>query len=408
MTHAKPSANIKRALYLIILVASLTLAGCNPAGQESGVVLATPLPFGGGFQSYLHPSGVFSLRLPPAWAITDLSTSDALLVEFSPPGAMRAPLSIHVLNTGAPLSLEAFEHAIDAYQAAYYSATYTAFERHVQADGSWLVPALRQAGPDTLQINTFFQRSGPFFVAMSVLVPDDPALLETLDAVIDTLAIDPAATLTPGQIVAPAAPLDQAATGVIEFRGMFAWTDTQGAFHINGEVLNNDPAALEFVRITAYLFDATGAILAEQSDFAAADVIESGAAAPFSILFPQGKPALAVRYELHAAARHTELPSETYYGPSNFVLDDHADFNDQGYLVVSGTVTNQGASVAHYVKVTVTIFDGQGRVVATDTLFAQTQDFMPGASADYQLTFFELGGEAVRYTSSVQASLKWP
>ncbi|MBN1284162.1 MAG: hypothetical protein JXB47_02060 [Anaerolineae bacterium] len=400
--------------YIILLCpVILGLAGCNPADREGGVMLATPAPLGAAFQTYLHPTGVFSVRLPPDWAVADLSTGDNLLVEFSPPGAARPSLTVRVRNTGAPLSIEAFEQAIGEYQAGYYGdpTIYTLQARAVQADGSWLVPALRRAGDRTLQINIFYQRNGAFFSVLEALLPDaDPDRLETLDLIVDTYAVNPGAVLVPGAPATPppAAPPGQSATGVVGFQGLYEWTDSQGTFHINGQVVNNDSAALEFVRIAAYLFGADGTVLAEQTDFAAADVVAPGEASPFRILFAQGKPPAAVRYELHASARYTEPEGQTFYGASNFTLVDRADFNAQGHLVIGGTVANAGGSVAHYVKVTVTVFDGQGRVVATDSLFVRNRDFAPGDSADYQLTFFELGGEAVRFTSTVQASLNWP
>lgn len=392
----------------------LALAGCNPDAQNSGgVLLATPPPFEETLQIYLHPSKAFSVRLPDDWAIADLSTGNNLLVEFSPPGAARPPLVVRVRNTGAPLDIESFERLIGEYQTTYYggAAIYSPQERIVQADGSWLVPALRQTGDTTLRLNTFYQRNGAFFSVIEVLLPpDNPDLIKTLDLIVDTYAVDPEAVLRPGTLPTPAtAPSihsGQTATGVVGFRGMYEWTDSQGTFHINGQVVNNDTKPLEFVRIAAYLFDAEGNVVAEQTDFATADVIEPTDASSFRVIFAQGKPITAVRYELHASARHAD--ASTFYGPANFILEDRADFNEQGHLVISGTITNTGESMAHYVKVTVTVFDGQGRVVATDSLFVQNKDFAPGDSAGYQLTFFELGGEAVRFTSTVQASLNWP
>jgi hypothetical protein len=390
------------ALWLLIL-----LAGCS---SGTVVVVATPPPPDAAFQTYVHATGVFSLRLPPDWAVNDLSAGQALFVEFSPPGAIRAPLTVYVLNTGAPLSIEAFDRAINDYQALFHSdsALYSPRERIVQADGSWLMPALCRTSTETLQLNTFFQREGSFFAVVEVLLPSDSALFETLNIVIDTFAVNPNVGLATGQIEqagAPAAVADQAATGVVGFAGLFTWTDTSAGFHINGQVINNDTSPLEFVRVTARLFDAAGARLAEQSDFAAADVLEPGQYAPFGVLFIGGRPPAAVRYELHAAARHAGFAAQAYYGPANFEIVDRADYDEHGHLVVEGTVRNNGASTAEYVKVTVTIFDDQGRVVATDTSFAQKQQLLPGESTGYQITFFELGGDATRYISTAQATL---
>ncbi|MCZ7543862.1 MAG: DUF3426 domain-containing protein [Anaerolineae bacterium] len=392
-------------LLAAVLLGSL-LVGCS---SGTVVVVATPAPPDANFQTYAHPTGAFSIRLPPDWAVNDLSTAGAVYVEFSPPGAFRPPLTAYLLNTGAPLTADAFEQAVTAYTNSYHpdQTRYVPQDRVIQADGSWLVPALLRAEGRTQQLNTFFAREGPLFAVLEVLIPeDDPALLDTLDAVVDTFVLDPAADLSAGQIVQRAVALDQEATGVVAFAGLYTWTDSQGGFHINGQVVNNDVAPLEFVRVTARLFDAADNQLAELSDFAAADVLQPGQYAPFSVQFVGGRSPAAVRYELHAAARHAGVAAETYYGPSNFAIADHADFNERGHLSVSGTVTNTGPFDAHFVKITITLFDDQGRVVATDTAFTAQQQLAVGQSADFQVTFFELGGGATRYLAIAQATLE--
>ena len=400
----RPRRNVLIVLCIAWLVAGLS-SGCT---SGTVVVVATPAPPGAGFETYLHPTRVFSIRLPPDWAVTDLATAGAVYVEFSPPGAFRPPITAYVVNTGAPLNAEAFEQALGAYLASFHPdpTRYAPQERTVQADGSWRMPALLRSGAETLQLNIFFQREGALFAAMEVLVPaDNPALLDTLDLIIDTFALYPDADLGAARIAQAGAPVDQAAAGTIGFAGLYTWTDSQGSFHINGQVVNQDVSALEFVRVTAYLFDSAGARLAELSDFAAADVLAPGQSAPFGLLFVGGRPPAAVRYELHAMARHAGVTAARYYGPSNFTIADHADFDARGHLVVSGTVTNTGPFAAAFIKVTVTIFDSAGRVVATDTTFTQQQELPPGQSAGYQMTFFELGGDATRYLSTAQATL---
>ena len=310
-----------------------------------------------------------------------------------------------MLNTGAPLNADAFERAISDYQAASHpQPAYQPQQRLVQADGSWLIPALLRTDTGYQQLNTFFQRERALFAVLEVRLPeDDETLLRQLDIAIDTFTLNPDAELGAGQVAQAAAPLDAFGGGVVGFGGMYTWTDGSGGFHINGQVVNNDIAALEFVRLTAYLYDTAGNLLAEQSDYAASDVLMPGQYAPFNLRFVGGRPPAAARYEVHAAARHAGARVESHYGPSNFTIEDHADFNVHGHLIVSGTVTNSGPLPANYVKVTVTIFDGEGRVVATDTTFVQQQLLFPGQSTAFQLTFFELGGDATRYLTSAQA-----
>ena len=60
---------------LLALLAASLMAGCTGG---TVVVVATPPPPDAGFHTYRHPTGVFTLRLPPGWSVRDLSTGPTL------------------------------------------------------------------------------------------------------------------------------------------------------------------------------------------------------------------------------------------------------------------------------------------------------------------------------------------
>ena len=84
---------------------------------------------------------------------------------------------------------------------------------------------------------------------------------------------------------------------------------------------------------------------------------------------------------------------------------DGADFDATGLLVISGQVTNNGDQRASLVKVIVTVFDPEQRVIGTDTTLVEAQSLAPGETSTFRVQFAELGGMADTYLSTAQASL---
>jgi hypothetical protein len=227
------------------------------------------------------------------------------------------------------------------------------------------------------------------------------ATLDKLRAVVNTFSINRAAELSVGTVEQAAAGVTSY-SGVVGFHGYLAWMDRDGVFHITGEVVNTTPNPLEAVRLSGVLYDSQSRRLAEQSDIISVDVLASGQSAPFDLRFEGGKPATAVRYELNAAARDANYMVPAFYGPENFaVANEKSLYNDQGHLVIQGELANIGPSVAQAVRVVVAIWDDLGQVVASETVYISKPQLVPQEAAAFEVTFYELGGPAVRYTLTV-------
>ena len=104
---------MKLRFLVLLLVGGLLLTGCNP---DPVVVVATAVPLDANFRVYQHPTGVFSLRLPPNWSVRDVSQGSAIRVEFSPPDNAGLPLSVYIINTGTVMDTSELLNAIDQYQ----------------------------------------------------------------------------------------------------------------------------------------------------------------------------------------------------------------------------------------------------------------------------------------------------
>src|SRR5690606_795358 len=107
------------ALALVALIGVL-LAACSPhsAGGGPVVQMATPVPPDAGYVTYRHPTGVFTLRTPRGWIAGDLPDRSGVRVQFTTveDGQALARLSVYIVNTGQPMTPEAFAQAANAYQ----------------------------------------------------------------------------------------------------------------------------------------------------------------------------------------------------------------------------------------------------------------------------------------------------
>ena len=400
-----------RIVGLGLLIVLLAACGAGGARIDDPLILvATPVPPDAGFMSYTHPSGVFSLRLPPDWIAGDLPDPNGVRVQFTTIEDSQAVvrLSVYVVNTGQPMTAEAFAQAANAYQPPGDVAGYewTEIERAAQRDGSRRIVGVRTypvLGPRSL--NIFLQGDGAFFSALEADVTDiDAATLDRLAAVVNTFRINRDANLSIGTVQQAAGVTSY--TGVIGFDGYLAWTDGGGTFHLTGQAVNTTSQAIEAVRLSGVLFDSQGRRLAEQSDILPLDVLGPGEAAPFDLRFEGGRPATAVRYELHVAGRQADYALQTFYGPGNFaVANDRAIYNERGTLIIQGELANIGPSVATAVKIVATIWDDQGHVVATETVFVAKPQLVPQEAVAFEVPFYQLGGPAVTYTLTVQGTV---
>jgi hypothetical protein len=388
-------------IFAVILVAGL-FSACDAAPV---VVVATPVPPDMNYHTYRHPSSVFSLRLPPDWSVRDVSKGDAVRVEFSPPSNTGLPMTVYVINTGSVIDASTLLDSIDKYQSAVNGnpALYTEVSRNAQGDGSWRITGVRKTPIGSRQLNTFIQADKAFLSVIEMDITDaSPELLQTMKTVLNTYRVSPDASITASTISGEPSGVNTS-SGVLDFGGLFTWTNSQGAFVINGQVTNQSGGPLEAVRVTALLYDSQNNVIGEQANVLPLEVLSTNGISPFTVQFKTGKPAQAVRYELQGTGRYAEYALKTHLGDDKFVKgNDKATFNAGGYLTVGGDVVNGTQQPAHFVKATVTVYDEQQHVIATDSVFLSKPDLLPGEAAKYEVTFAEMGGSAYRYSITIE------
>ncbi|MBZ0308395.1 MAG: DUF3426 domain-containing protein, partial [Anaerolineae bacterium] len=305
---------------LLVFLLIFGLTACMDGGGTAAplVMVATRAPLDAGFQTYEHPSGVFSIRVPPQWIPDQLPFESGVRVQFTSVenNERVVRLTVAIINTGEPLTAEVFARAVQAYQPQEDGAWTSTAPAAAMSDGSVRLQGLREYPTiGTRGYNIFLQGNGTYFSAIEVDVTGaDGVMLQTLFAAVNTFRVNTNFPLEIGE-VKPASVTS--ASGVLGFENYTHWEDTNGGFNITGEVINLADIPLEAVRLTAFLFDAQDNPLAERSTILAYDVLAPGESAPFRIRFDSGRPSITVRYEIQGAARAAEFSQASFYGSEN-------------------------------------------------------------------------------------------
>ncbi len=380
-----------RAIWIRV-IGVLLLAGCTAGSPETpGVQSSRP---------YTHPSGVFSMELPPTWLVGDLSRGPALHMSFAAPEVTRPLLQVYAIRLAADIDDDTFGRTMGAYLRASHNQALDVIDTSAMGDGSWRVTAVRNAPGEALPVNIFMQRDGPFFSALEVAVPGNDAFTTALLALmVNSYRVDPGAPRPVGTLDdLPAADENLIlAAGNLAFSNLLAWTDPDGRFHITGLVANQAAYPLEAVQVTARVLDGAGGLLAEAAAAIPVSVLLDGEQAPFDLRFDAGWPRLAARYELHGSAQQATAALAALYPPDAFAWEDRAEYDDAGRLHIRGTVWNQGDASARALQAVVTVFDALERV--TGVVVAPIGDgvLAPGASARFDVPLGALGGDPIRY-----------
>ena len=109
------------------LIFAFLLVGCDTGGNNEPLIqVIPPSAPDAGFVDYRHPSGVFSIRIPPGWVYNDLPDDNGIRVEFSTLEGSESivRLTVYIVNTGTALSREAFLQTSSAYAPPQDFANY--------------------------------------------------------------------------------------------------------------------------------------------------------------------------------------------------------------------------------------------------------------------------------------------
>lgn len=383
--------------FSLILAMLTVLAGCD----TGAVVFApTPLPPDLSPITVRHPSGAFSIAVPPHWGVYTQNDGAIVSMSFSPPGYDIPALTAAViqLTEETPDTTQ----IVADYQTLHRPdlRRYTETARDNLPDGSWRFGGVRTLSDGRqLPLNTFIRLEGTFVSVVETVVPEDLSLRTELERAVNTLSVNLTAALSPAELSA----LSFVHTSSLEVQNTAAWTNPTGVLFVTGEIANHTADALSRVPVRVSLLDANQNVLIEASDVAMGYQIAPGGFAPFSLRFGQGQPVDAVGFRVTMGDQPSAPLDRPVVGAPVLQWTDESLFTPEGHLLVSGTVTNTGNQTARDPMALVTVFDGSGDVIGAWYQALATREIGPGAAVDYEIRVLELGGGARNYIVDIQA-----
>lgn len=192
---------------------------------------------------------------------------------------------------------------------------------------------------------------------------------------------------------------EQQTTGEVKILDDNHYTDSVGYLHLIGEVKNNRDENVNYVKITATIYDGSTVV---DSDFTytSMDILTPNQKSPFEFMIEE--PSSWTDYSLNVEY------SSTYSSPySDLQIQGESDHTDDyGYYYINGEVENTGSLTVDYVEVVVTLYDSNGNIIGTDFTYTDPDTLSGGEKApfEFMIDHDELPGSISSYELQVQCS----
>jgi LysM repeat protein len=173
-----------------------------------------------------------------------------------------------------------------------------------------------------------------------------------------------------------------------------------GSLWCLGEVVNNTGAGIEQVQIAVSLYDAEGETVATGSTFTEFDIIPNEGKMPFALLFTE-PPSGFSHHQVAALSGVTVVHWGRYYMDLT-IESDRGEASGERAYVVTGQVRNTGQYEAEQIRIVVTVYDAEGRVVGIRRGSPETQTLAVDESSPFRVSLSSLGGQVVTHTVQVQ------
>jgi LysM repeat protein len=164
-----------------------------------------------------------------------------------------------------------------------------------------------------------------------------------------------------------------------------------GSLWYLGEVINNTAVSL---------YDAEGETVATGSTFTEFDIIPNESKMPFALLFTE-PPSDFSHHQVVALSGVTVA----HWGRNYIDLtieSDHGEASGERVYVVTGHVRNTGQYDVEQIRMVVTAYDAEGRVVGIRRGGPETQTLGVGESSSFRVSLSPLGGQVLTHTVQVQ------
>jgi hypothetical protein len=141
-----------------------------------------------------------------------------------------------------------------------------------------------------------------------------------------------------------------------------------GVFHIVGEIENNASVPLNQVVVTATFYDINDKVLDTVNTNSILQTIMPGTKGPFDLIHVNNLASQIYRYSLNIAYKPTEHKTGSLE-----ILSSNAKHDMLDNFFISGTIINHDQRTANTIVVIATIYDKDGRVLATGKTYTEPE-----------------------------------
>lgn len=151
------------------------------------------------------------------------------------------------------------------------------------------------------------------------------------------------------------------------------YVNEEGTLHIVGEIENNSSVPLNQIVVTATFYDIYDKILDITTTNSIQETIMPGKKGPFDLIFTNKIIPQIYRYSLNIEYKPAEHKIESLEILSSNIKRDVLD-----NFIISGTITNHDQRTANTIVIIATLYDKEGKVVATSKSYTEPEYLKAG------------------------------
>ena len=151
------------------------------------------------------------------------------------------------------------------------------------------------------------------------------------------------------------------------------YVNEDGILHVVGEIANNTPVPLNQIVVTATFYDIHDKILGMMTADSILETIMPGQKSPFDLTYTNNIIPQIYRYSLDMKYKPAEHKTESLE-----ILSSNAKRDMLDNFIISGTITNHDQRTANTIVVIATLYDKEGKVVATSKSYTESDYLKAG------------------------------
>ncbi len=178
------------------------------------------------------------------------------------------------------------------------------------------------------------------------------------------------------------------------------YVSEEGIFHVVGEIENNSSVPLNQIVVTATFYDINNKILGTMTTDSILETIMPEKKGPFDLIFVNNIVPQIYRYSLN-----TEYKPADHKTESLEILSSNAKRDMLDNFIISGTVTNHDQRTANTIVIIATLYDKDGKVIATSKSHTEPEYLKSGGIAPFHVLVYDKSQlqKAVDYSLMVES-----